>query len=205
MATIDKAEIKQAQASVLALGANLERKVPNEVENEVNKLINAIEEKIVEKGLVGDPSDKPGQPPLVASFRKNQSGNNEWTIYSTAEHAMALEEGASPHTIEPDNANLLAFVPDDPSKYPQKSNVMTSDGYALTDSWYDPEKGMVFATKVDHPGNKEYNYISEAQARWYPIAHININSAVKNSIRQAGFKDEELSLGRDPDFIGGRF
>jgi hypothetical protein len=196
----DKADIKQAQASLLALGANLERKVPSAVEDEVDALIESIEDKIVQKGLVGDPSDKPGQPPLVASFKESSSGSSRWTIYSTAEHAMALEEGADPHRIEPKNAVMLSWVPENPSDYPKKGDPDRGKTY------YDPDSGMVFSTGVDHPGNDEYAYITEAQAAWAPIAHVQIEESVKDAIVEAGFKPSGGGggrLGSDPDFLGG--
>lgn len=203
MATIDTFEIKKAQANLLALGANLERKVPSAVEDEVETLLEAIVQKIKQKGLVGDSDDKPSQPPLVSSFKKNKSGSSQWTIYSTAEHAMALEEGASPHRIEPDDAALLAWEPENPADYPTKE-----EAEGRPNTWYDPDAGMVFSTGVGHPGNEAYHYIAEAQAGWAPIAHIQIEQAVQQAIVEAGFKPStgrSGGLDSDPDFVGGRF
>lgn len=200
MVDIDNAEIKQAQASILALGANLERKVPSAVEDEVDALIDAIEMKIKNKGLVGDPDDKPDQEPLVASFQSSASGSSQWTIFSTAEHAMAIEEGAKPHRIEPKDAALLAWEPENPSAYPTKDE---AEGRPTT--WYDPDDGMVYSTGVSHPGNDAYHYVAEAQAQWAPIAHIQIEQSVQAAIVEAGFKPSSSGggLDSDPDFMGG--
>lgn len=201
MADIDTSELDDVQRDLAALEVNLRRKVPSAVEDEVENLIEAIQNKIVQKGLVGDPSDKPGQPPLVASFKKNSSGSSEWTIYSTAEHAMAIEEGASPHRIEPDDAALLAWEPESPAAYPTKDEI---EGFPQT--WYDPDDGMVYSTGVSHPGNEAYHYIAEAQAQWAPIAHIQIEQAVQAAIVQSGFKPSSGrggGLDSDPDFVGG--
>lgn len=202
MATLrNQRDIREAQASIMALGVNLERKVRSAAESEVDALITAIESQIAQKGLVGDPSDKPGQPPLVASFKSNASGASEWTIYSTAEHAMALEEGADEHDIEPKNALYLSWVPDNPADYPTKE-----PGESIpADAWYDPTTGRVYSTGVEHPGNDGYHYIRDAQIGWYRIAHATIDSAVDRAILDSGFNRSTGGgdLIRDPDWMSG--
>jgi len=196
-------EIREAQAALLQLDQNIEFSVNSAVDESVDNLIGDIERVINEMGLVGDPSDKPGQPPLVSSFKSQGSGSGEWLIYSTAEHAMAIEEGADPHPITPNaSGTLLSWIPENPGDYPSKKPDETVPG----GTWYDPEKGVVFSTGVQHPGNDGYGYIDQAQTQWWRFAQPKIGAAVDRAIITSGFRPAGRGgggLNRDPDFVGG--
>jgi hypothetical protein len=181
---IDASEIDDAVDNLARLGNNLRDDVPEKVDDQVSKLRNQIVKEIEQKGLVGDPNDKADQVPLAASFNKNKAGGSEWVIYSTADHSMAIEEGAQPHRIEPENVDLLSWVPEDPSKYPHK----TGDKYIPVETWYDPEKGRVFSTGVNHPGNDAYHYVRDAQIKWSVQWYITMDNTVKEAILKAGFR-----------------
>jgi hypothetical protein len=199
MATIrNKSKIAAVKAKIENLESSLERNVQDEVEDQAEKLVDDIERTIESMGLVGDPSDKPGQIALKDSFI-TVGGGEKIVVTSTAPHAAAIEEGASNHPIMPDGDNLLSFVPENPSEYPQASG----DEYVPFGTWYDPEEGVVFSTGIeDHPGNKPYNYMLPAQRKWWPFASSQIRGSVKSSIVSAGFKPAASGgLDRGPDYI----
>lgn len=182
MVDVDTSGFDEAIASVEALGADLEPIVGEQVADEADNLVEMIENKIKSKGLVDS-----GE--LLASFHANQAGASTWVIWSSADHAMPIEEGASPHEITPDTAPFLAFRPENPSEY---SEVINDDGWVTLD-------------RVGHPGNKPYRYILEAQSQWKPVAMIQISKSVDRAIRAAGFSRARAldDPGGMPGGIGG--
>lgn len=183
MARVDTSEIDDVQEDLKDLWDNVPSDVEDKVEEEVDNLLEAIITEIEKKGLRGDPSDKPDQPPLAASFQANRAGGSEWIIYSTAEHAMPLEQGADPHRIEPKNVDLLSWVPENPADYPTIDEIEV-----FPQTWYDPDDGVVYSTGVTHPGNRAYKYVLDAQSSWAAIAKIRIDQTVREAIIRSGFK-----------------
>jgi len=192
-----KAKLAKVKGQIQKLDSSIEDNVKDEVENQAENLVDDIESTIKSMGLVGDPSDKPGQIPLSESFTV-RGVEEKLVVTSTAPHASAIQSGADEHPITPNDATLLSFVPEDSSKYPQKS---PEDGEYPLGTWYDPEQGVVFSTGVMHPGNDAYNYMGPAQMKWWQFAQPEIRASVKRSIIGAGFKPYAGGLGRDPDFI----
>lgn len=195
MVDVDTSEIDEAIASVEALGETIPIQTRKTVEDEVDNLVDAIQRNAEAKGL-RDTGE------LIASFDSAPSGGSRWTIWSSAEHAMPLEEGASPHPITPDDARLLAWEPESSGDYPTMKTAealsMHSSGGDAPNAWYDADAGMVFSVGVSHPGNEAYHYIRDAQTEWKPIAMIQVSNAVDTAIRAAGF-----SSARAMDDIGG--
>jgi hypothetical protein len=180
-------DISRVVSKLTALDRNLDTYVLDEVSDQSETLVNRIDKSILAKGLVGDPEDKPDQEPLLGSFESKSRSIDKWTVSSDAPHAAAIEEGASNHPIMPDGDKLLSFVPENPSDYPQASG----DEYVPFGTWYDPEEGVVFSTGIeDHPGNKPYNYVRDAQFSWWPTASRKIDNSVKQAIIMAEFRPD---------------
>lgn len=166
MVDIDLSELDRVQRKLDRLEENLEKETRREVDRQVGALIRAIREEIIAEGLV-----ETGE--LLASFESQQDGKSHWIIYSTADHARPLEEGASPHTIEPDRAQVLSWIPENPADYPEH---------------YDPETGRVYIDSVNHPGNRAYRYILGGQEDWAPIMRLEVETVVHSAIIESGFR-----------------
>lgn len=174
MADIETSGFKRVQAKLDQLDDNLNDGMEKHIDDEVDKLVRAISSEIKRQGLVDDPTDKPEQIPLHASFKKLDSGGGRWKVVTTAPHARAIEEGADPHDIRPRKANILAFEPENPSQYEGNPS-------------YDPDSGMVFAEFVNHPGNRPYNYLDNARGSWEADLKMRLRGMVREEIMKAGF------------------
>lgn len=165
MADIETEGFDEAIANVQQLSDNLEDGLARHIDDEVERLKRAIRQEIKRQGLV-DTGD------LLASFIAKRTSDSSWTVYSTEEHADYLEFGTSEHTIRPDEAQVLAFEPENPAQYGDN---------------YDPETGYVYATVVEHPGNEPYNFVENAQRAWAAGLTIGLRGAVRKEIVKAGF------------------
>jgi hypothetical protein len=126
---------------------------------------------------------KPEQDQLLESFDLRR-GTTRNIIQSTAPHALPLEDGASPHEITPNDADLLAIPASDLS-------VGTYGGaIAHLDDVSGGESGNYLLTEsVDHPGNKAYNYILSAQMAWNEgYLKPKLPREMRRAITRAGFK-----------------
>lgn len=93
---------------------------------------------------------------LRNSIRRVQSGM-EAMVYSDAEHAPAIEFGAKPHTILPDDANALHF-------------------------FWEKIGQEVFFASVDHPGNKAQRFMWRAINEQWPQIKRGAKRILNNSI-----------------------
>lgn len=164
MAKVETEGFEKAIAQTEQLADNLEDNMADYVDDEVHKLRRKIVQNIHEDGLIDT-----GE--LVNSFVVERKGNT-WEVYSTEDHAKYLEEGTPPHDIYPDDKEMLAFVPEDPSKYGGN---------------YDEETGYVFLEMVKHPGNQPYRFVENAQWAWEAGLAIGLRQAVRKEILKAGF------------------
>lgn len=168
MAEVDTDGFDKAMAKIHRLGNNLDTNLNDDVGRQVDQLIEDIQREISRQGLIDS-----GE--LYNSFSKRRWNDHYWHITTSAEHAIPLDEGSSGGIITPRNASQLAFKPDNPSKYAGNPS-------------FDPDSGYVFAESVDHPGNREYNYIGKALQRWESTLELGMRGPVRREIQKAGFK-----------------
>jgi hypothetical protein len=187
MAYVDTSELDGAQRDLSALEANLTRAIYRSAENLVDDLVDDIEKQIKKQGLIDDDNrgNKPGQPPLVSSFFNTRSSYDSWKILSTAPHALAIDQGSSgAEAMLPDTSSRLAWEPENPSDYINKSDLDIFPG----GTWYDPDTGFVVSTgPIDHPGNRKYQYILKAKYNWRKDAKDKIKDATEKAIISSGF------------------
>jgi hypothetical protein len=133
------------------------------IDDEIETFRSYIRQSIQAHGLVesGD---------LLNSFKIERAGNS-WNIFSTEAHADYLEYGTGPHTIRPDEADVLAFEPENPADYGDN---------------YDEETGYVYASVVEHPGNAQYRFVDNAQNVWLADLEIGLHTAVRKEIIKSG-------------------
>lgn len=150
------------------LGDNLDSNLDDDVGRMVDQLIFDIQSEIVRQGLV-----ESGE--LYNSFSKRRWNSHYWHVTTSAEHATPLDKGSSGGIITPRRATKLAFKPDNPAKYSGNPS-------------FDPDSGYVFTEFVDHPGNREYNYIGKALQVWETTLERGMKRPVQREIIKAGFK-----------------
>lgn len=125
---------------------------------------------------------KPEQDQLLESFDL-RLGTTRAIIESSAEHAMALEQGASPHEITPDTADLLAIPASD------LSFGAYGGAIAELDDVSGGEAGNYLLTEsVDHPGNGAYKYVYISQLQWAETyLKPNLPREMRRAITRSGF------------------
>lgn len=186
-----KSDLGDAADDLAKMKASLETSVPEAV-NVLSQLLKSdIEKQILTQGLVNENDTKPSQVDLKDSFIVRRAGQSNWIIYSVAPHARALEDGTNQlggYKIKPNDSDLLSWVPENPAKYPTKSEVSNEFGYVVEGTWYDPEEGRVFSTGVEHPGVEPHKYVFIAQASWEVDLKRTLVNTVQTSIVSSGFK-----------------
>lgn len=183
---IDASELSDVARDIDKLNKNLEPAVRDETGNQVRNLKDLIQKTLLEKGLYDTGN-------LLNSFDVLSEGRSGWRIWADSreqDYAMHLEAGTTRHTITPDDADALSWVPENPNKYATKRPIggLSSVEDVFAGSPYDPETGRVYMQSVDHPGNKAYGYVEDAQADWALPAWTKINRTVRNQILRAHFK-----------------
>lgn len=98
---------------------------------------------------------------LIENISAEQIAPGEWRVVSAADHARPVEFGARPHTITPTDADALRFE---------------IDG------------DVVYASKVDHPGQDAQPYFRPAMDSVQSELARNISDAITRVV------SDELSL-----------
>jgi len=170
MAEVDTDGFDHAMARLFRLGENSQTHLHDDVGRQVDQLIEDIQREIVRQGLVDS-----GE--LYNSFSKRRWNAHYWHVTTSAEHAAPIDEGSSRHIITPLRAEKLAFKPENPAKYADSDSAS-----------FDPDSGYVVTEFVDHPGNREYNYVGKALQRWETTLALGMRGPVRREIQKAGFK-----------------
>lgn len=106
---------------------------------------------------------------LLNSWKVRPKGTAHYQVRSTADHAIYLEMGTTPHTIE--GNPLLYFEPEPGTldEYPDR---------------YVTEDGMILIDEVDHPGNDEYGYFRDAYRAkdWEDILRRRLEDAADRAL-----------------------
>jgi|SRR6056297_1260804 len=168
MAGVETEDFEEAIIKLHRLGNNLDTNLNDDVGRMVDQLIFDIKQEIIRQDLVDS-----GE--LLNSFSKRRWNAHYWHVTTSAEHAAPIDEGSSGGIITPRNAEKLAFKPENPADYAGNPS-------------YDPDSGYVFTDFVDHPGNREYNYVGKALQRWESTLELGMRGPVRREIQKAGFK-----------------
>jgi hypothetical protein len=180
----------------MSLEKTLEQSLPETISAVNETFVSDIKSNLARKGLADNENDtKPGQPDLADSFKLRRNTRTNWTVLSDAPHAVAHEEGTksgSGYSIEPDQQEVLSWIPENVGTYPTREEVaVTEDGYVPSGTWYDPEDGRIYSTGVEHPGVSRQRYIRSAQSTWSRNMHVTLRNNIANQIMAAGFRVSE--------------
>lgn len=144
--------------------------VRDKVDDAVEETAEEFREEVKRQIKASDIDSDTGE--LLESWRVQRVGRSAYRVRSTADHAIFLEVGTSPHTITADEG-WLKFEPEPgtASQYPERT-FNEEDGFDFGEPGLivDPRDplasgeamGDYVAKSVQHPGNEAYRYFLEA-------------------------------------------
>jgi len=180
-------EIEELESDIQILRG----KVQQEVDEAVRITAKNFRDEVQTQIKKSDIETRTGE--LLNSWKVRPKGLAQYEVRSTADHAVFLELGTTPHTITGSDG-WLKFIPEDPTPYPERNFSEDNDGEVTGDfnedglvvSHLDPlsdaEAGTYFAQSVQHPGNEAYGYFQNAYDKkpW----KIYLNNRIRDRIER---------------------